>query len=696
MRALKTFCQAVLRRAGLYHRLQASGVYDLYWRLADRSLLEDRSREVSFYRNLLSGFRAGDLIFDVGANRGFKADIFLRLGGRIVAVEPDEFSRNVLEQKFRRYRLTPRPVVIVGKAASDRDSTATLWIDEPGSGKNTLCRKWVATLQNDARRFGRNLRFAQQRKIETTTLDRLMIDHGCPFFIKIDVEGHEASVLRGLARRVPFISFEVNLPEFLPEGLECVRWLGRLAAEGTFNYATDVKRGLVLGEWLAPADFTRVLEQCTDESIEVFWKSPVMPEAPAITNAIRRRTTVPAGMSVCVLNSGGQDHYLQALVQGLARNAWLRLTVIDFDHLAARLERHDNVKLLGTGPDRRKIPSKLGKMRALALGYIRSLRAIATHPGDLIHVQWLIYFEAFDRILIPLWCRLWGKRLLVTVHNVNVARRNRGRAGWMEQASLRFYYRQARALIAHTANIRADLIAEMDVRPENIFLIPHGINQQVPRRGMTATEARAKLDLPREAKVLLLFGSLAPYKGIDELFDAFRILCQTDDSYHFIIAGRPVGDGCEVAVEARIAKEGWRERTRLFLSFIADDRVETLFAAADCLVLPYRSISQSGVPFLAFGFGLPVVATAVGGLVETVQHGFSGMLAPPGDAPALARAIEACFAAGLHSPASRVHIREWAETRFSWDSIGDQTAALYRRLSASSTPVADRQEVAAL
>lgn len=109
--------------------------------------------------------------------------------------------------------------------------------------------------------------------METTTLKQLITAHGSPFFIKIDVEGYESTVLRGLQRPVPYLSYEVNLPEFRPEGLECVRVLNGLADDGTFNYTFDTKRGLCENRWLGPAEISRVIEQCSEEMIEVFWKS---------------------------------------------------------------------------------------------------------------------------------------------------------------------------------------------------------------------------------------------------------------------------------------------------------------------------------------------------------------------------------------------------------------------------------------
>ena len=270
---MKKFAQAFLRRVGFYQRLKSSFVYDFYWAFANRRLLDERAREVQFYKNTLHGFRKGNLIFDIGANEGFKTDIFLRLGAKVVAVDPDEANQRVLRERFLKYRLTPKKLDIEGKAVSDAIAIKTMWIDAPGSAKNTLNSKWVQTLRNDPKRFGQRLDFAGEKQVETITLEKLMAIHGIPFFIKIDVEGHESSVLRGMNRPVPYLSFEVNLPEFKLEGLECVSILSQIAAGGRFNYAVDCEGGLMLESWLRPDDFARVIERCEAPSIEVFWRN---------------------------------------------------------------------------------------------------------------------------------------------------------------------------------------------------------------------------------------------------------------------------------------------------------------------------------------------------------------------------------------------------------------------------------------
>ena len=253
--------------------------------IARKDVFRSSKQEEEFYRKLLVGLKRGDTIFDIGANEGAKTDVFLRLGAKVVSLEPDDACLSVLRDRFLRYRLKPSRVSLVGKAVSDRNGTEQMWIDGPGSAVNTMNRKWADHLKDtkDSFKYGHcGLEFSQSKSVETTSIEELVKLYGAPFFIKIDVEGHELSVLRGMRQAVPFLSFEVNLSTLRQEGLECARMLGELEPGGRFNYTPDCGAGMTLPEWLALDEFCRVLDSCKEDTVEVFWRS----NSPAIQREV--------------------------------------------------------------------------------------------------------------------------------------------------------------------------------------------------------------------------------------------------------------------------------------------------------------------------------------------------------------------------------------------------------------------------
>lgn len=271
---LKKTIEAFLKRLGVYQRVKFSRLYDLYWGVVDRKWIDNRDQEIRFFQKTLVGFQQGNIVFDVGANQGYKTDVFLRLGARVVAVEPDSSNEQILKSSFHKFRMAKKPVIIIGKAVSDHSGVETMFVDAPGSALNTLNAKWVDTLRNDSVRFGKSLNFREKMEVETVTVEELIDTHGRPFYMKIDVEGYEATVLKGMGRSVPYISLEVNLPEFEPEALECIALLERLGPGGSFNYTADCVHGFDLPNWLAKKEFMVELKACRKPSIEVFWRAP--------------------------------------------------------------------------------------------------------------------------------------------------------------------------------------------------------------------------------------------------------------------------------------------------------------------------------------------------------------------------------------------------------------------------------------
>ena len=191
--------------------------------------------------------------------------------------------------------------------------------------------------------------------------------------------------------------------------------------------------------------------------------------------------------------------------------------------------------------------------------------------------------------------------------------------------------------------------------------VPHPVYAQYAA-ARSREEARTRCGLVGD--VLLFFGLVRAYKGLDVLIDAMTRV-RAARPVTLVVAGEfyePVEP-----VRARIAALGLADSVRLFDRYIPDEEVGDLFAAADAVVLPYRSATQSGVVLVAYAGGCPVISTSVGGLPEVVREGVTGHLVPPEDPAALAAAILHFYARGgraAYEPA--VHE---AARAFSWGAV---------------------------
>jgi glycosyltransferase involved in cell wall biosynthesis len=241
------------------------------------------------------------------------------------------------------------------------------------------------------------------------------------------------------------------------------------------------------------------------------------------------------------------------------------------------------------------------------------------------------------------------------------------------------------------------------------------LNSTVPNTALTPAEAKRRLGLEPDEKVLLFYGNIAPYKGLEYLVDAFAqlpklegrqpearheaqcsvfrpppsALCHQSSGYRLVIAGRvkqfiTVGKkaNCDqywTDIEAAISRNGLDKQILRRIEFIPDAETELYFKAADVLILPYTHIFQSGVLFLGYNFGLPVIAADVGSLKEEIVEGKTGFVFPPRDPEALAGAIEAYFTSDLYANLEhhRPDIRRYASERYSWSRVADTTTAVY-------------------
>ncbi len=219
--------------------------------------------ETLYFQGLLHPLRSHEApIFDVGANMGWVSKAFLKFTNKLVAVEPDTFCQSILYNRFRRNK----HFFLVPKAVSDSIGEKEFLIQEEGSALNTFSDKWRKELE--ANFFAQPWLFTEKRQtVVTTTLDRLIAEHGLPSLAKIDVEGHELEVFKGLSQPIPLVVFEANLPVFWEETKQVVEKLVLLDKAVVFNYSLNFD--LILPQYVGPTELLKILGSADRCSIDI-------------------------------------------------------------------------------------------------------------------------------------------------------------------------------------------------------------------------------------------------------------------------------------------------------------------------------------------------------------------------------------------------------------------------------------------
>lgn len=206
--------------------------------------------------------------------------------------------------------------------------------------------------------------------------------------------------------------------------------------------------------------------------------------------------------------------------------------------------------------------------------------------------------------------------------------------------------------VAMSRSVQADLQAATG---KPVRYAPHPV-YDIYGEAFAPMEARRQLNLPTDKPLVLFFGLIRAYKGLDLLLEAMPHC----PDVHVVVAGEPYGDWAPY--QAIIDRHGLSTRVHLFLDFIPNHHVAAFFSAADLVVQPYRSATQSGISQIACNFEKPMVVTNVGGLPETVNDGKTGYVTPT-DPVAIAGAIRAFFTS---PPPDMQDELARAKTRFSW------------------------------
>jgi D-inositol-3-phosphate glycosyltransferase len=403
------------------------------------------------------------------------------------------------------------------------------------------------------------------------------------------------------------------------------------------------------------------------------------------TSSGKHDIVVRCPAKVALLTGGKDAHYVLGLVPELTARG-VRVLLVANEELAdadgighSLVEFHDLVGSLDPGD------SALAKAWRVLSYYGRLAVFAARTDAQLFHILWFRKFPLVERVLVTAYLKLLGKRLAFTAHNVDDHARDGRRGTWLHRVSLSFLYRTVDRIFVHTREMKDELVADFAVEDRKVQVVPFGINDVIPIALVSRAEARRELALRPDQKVLLFFGNIAPYKGIEDLVRALAMLRREDARFTLIVAGRVKDRSCEAywaEMENLIAALGLTADIRKEVRYVPDREVGMLFRAADVSILPYRRVYQSGVVALSYAQGVPVIASDAGSLKADVIPGETGFVFRSGDVLDLVGKIRAYFAGDLYraletrSPEIRAH----GARAFSWSTNGKLTTAAYERL----------------
>ena len=226
------------------------------WYSKYRDWQKNRGRAKRAQKRLIRGkkfysefIKAGDLVFDIGTNLGNRSEVFLELGAKVVAVEPQRSCIDVLKDKFG---LNPN-FILIDKAAGKKEGQQEFYISNAHT-LSSMSKEWIEFLRNE---IFKEFTWDDKTVVETISMDMLISEFGVPKFCKIDVEGFELTVLEGLTQPIDVVSIEYALG-MKKLTLNCIKYLGKLGF-GQFNYSEGESLVLKLPNWIGLEEMKKML-----------------------------------------------------------------------------------------------------------------------------------------------------------------------------------------------------------------------------------------------------------------------------------------------------------------------------------------------------------------------------------------------------------------------------------------------------
>ncbi len=374
-------------------------------------------------------------------------------------------------------------------------------------------------------------------------------------------------------------------------------------------------------------------------------------------------------MHIVIIPNGLQKDYIVNLVNNLV-NIADKLDVIGSDMFSENDFSH-KVRYYNMRGSHDEKSSVIEKVRRFLKYYFTLYRFLLKEKPDCIHIQW-IRFSFLDGILFHLLLRLSGQKLVYTAHDIVP----HDRETLVNKALFYFVYRISHQIVVHTEYLKNRIIKEFKISGKRVHVIHHGVYDI--KEYYTRDFAREKLGIQSTDHLFLFFGNIRRYKGLHLLLEAYSELSDKHEGLSLAIAGKIWEPYREECLQLLSGYDNYKIIKKL--GFIPEEELSYYFYSSNVVVLPYLEASQSGVMFMAYAHGIPVIVPDLGGFANDVVPGKTGLLFKPGDVRSLYNVMERSIREFNPERFDNGIVKKFADNHYSWAATAEALNKLYANM----------------
>jgi glycosyltransferase involved in cell wall biosynthesis len=302
------------------------------------------------------------------------------------------------------------------------------------------------------------------------------------------------------------------------------------------------------------------------------------------------------------------------------------------------------------------------------LSSIRIYFFVFKNSFGIIHFQ-ILELPVIDFINFLIF-KLSGIKIVYTPHDIYSFKTNKNK----RLATL--MYKLCNRIIVHNQPNKDLLISECNIADYKIKVVPHGNYNLYLDPTLMKNEAREKIGLPKEERIVLFFGNIRPGKGIETLISAFKLL-RAQKNAALLIAGKVSSDYDFDIIKSKISDESLKDRVILRNYFIADDLIENYYKSSDVVVVPYEHVYESGVLKYAFSCGVPTIISDLKEFSDFTKDGENCLLFKAGDPKNLAEKLRAVLENENLAKKIAANAKELSDVKWDWHKIALSTREIY-------------------